>query len=228
MSAGLASAGRARWALAEQHTDRLDAFVLSRRDLWVLAFVGEQYALRVDQLAVLLGSGERTAQRVISRLRAAGLVQARPLLAGEPTWLWLTRAGARASGRDFGAWTPRLGMLAHVEAVTWVRLYVQSRSPSSEWVCERVLLRDRADPRDHVPDGAVVSGRESHAIEVELTVKSRTRTERILDELSQTHDAAVYFTTPATSSHLQRLGGTERWPCLAIRDLQACVAAVRP
>jgi hypothetical protein len=228
MRSGAADVGRARFALAPQGARRSDACVLARRDLEVLAFVGEQYALRVDQLAVLLGAGERTAQRVISRLRSAGLAEAKPLLAGEPTWLWLTRAGARASGRDFGSWTPKLGMLAHVEAVTWVRLYVRSQARSSEWVCERCLLRDRIDPRDHVADGVVVSGRESHAVEVELSVKSRARTQRILDDLSQAHDAVVYFTTPATRSHLERLGGSSRWPRLAIRDLDACIATVRP
>jgi hypothetical protein len=201
---------------------------LSRRDLDVLAFVGEQYAVRVDQLTVLLGAGERTAQRVVARLRAAGLVEARPLLAGEPARVWLTRAGVRASGRTFGAWAPRVGLLAHVAAVVWVRLYVQSRSPSSEWVCERVLLRDRGKPGDHVPDAVVVAGTESHAIEVELTVKSRARTVRILDELSGSHDAVVYFTTPATRSHLERLGGTTRWPRLAIRDLADSIASVKP
>jgi len=228
MRSGVADFGPARFALAPHDTRRTDACVLSRRDLEVLAFVGEQYALRVDQLTMLLDAGERTAQRVVARLRTAGLVEARPLLAGEPAWLWLTRPGVRASGRDFGAWTPRLGLLAHVEAVSWVRLYVQSRTVSSEWVCERVLLRDRANQGDHVPDGVVVSGRESHAIEVELTVTSRTRTERILDELTATHDAVVYFTTAATRAHLERLSGPRRWPRLAIRDLDACIATVRP
>src|SRR5258708_1340289 len=67
---------------------------LSRRDLQTLAWVGEQYAVRLDQLEALLGRGQRTAQRTAARLRAAGLVRVRPLLAGEPAWLWLTPAGA--------------------------------------------------------------------------------------------------------------------------------------
>ena len=118
--------------------------VLSRRDVEVLAFVGEQYALRLDQLGTFLGRGERTPQRVVARLKQAGLVEARPLLAGEPGWLWLTPAGRRAAGRPFARWSPRLGLLAHIEAVTWVRLYVRSRSPESGWVCERTLVKDRA------------------------------------------------------------------------------------
>ncbi|HEY1777050.1 MAG TPA: hypothetical protein VGG41_12900 [Solirubrobacteraceae bacterium] len=204
------------------------ASVLSRRDVEVLAFVGEQYGLRLDQLGVLLARGERTPQRVVARLRQAGLVEARPLLAGEPGWLWLTAAGRRASGRPFPGWAPRLGLLTHIEAVTWVRLYVRSRSSESGWVCERTLLKDRVRQADHVPDGVVLTpAGESHAIEVELTVKSRARTERIIDELSAAHDAVVYFTTPATRSSIERLGGTGRWPRLAIRDYHESVAAVR-
>lgn len=194
----------------------------------MLGFVGEQYALRLDQLAVLLERSERTPQRVVARLRAAGLIDARPLLAGEPAWLWLTRAGVRASGQRFASWSPRLGMLAHLEAVAWVRLYVRSRSPESGWVCERTLLRDRASQAEHVPDAVVVTpSGESHAIEVELTVKSRVRTERILDELSAAHDAVAYFTTPATRAHLERLGGSGRWPRLVVRDLRECTQLVR-
>ena len=57
---------RARWAVAAQGAARRgEPCVLSRRDVEVLAFVGEQYAIRVDQLTVLLGAGERTAQRVV-------------------------------------------------------------------------------------------------------------------------------------------------------------------
>lgn len=201
---------------------------LSRRDLAVLGFVGEQYVLRTDQLGVLLERGERTPQRVVARLRHAGLIESRPLLAGEPSWVWLTPAGRRASGRSFAAWQPRVGMLAHLEAVTWVRLYVQSRSPGSEWVCERTLLKDRRSQSDHVPDGVVIAASdESHAIEVELTVKSKQRTARILDELSAAHDAVVYFTTPATRSSLERLSKDGRWPRLVIRDYRAALEQVR-
>src|SRR5260370_312943 len=83
---------------------------LSRRDLQTLAWVGEQYAVRLDQLEALLGRGQRTAQRMAARLRAAGLTRVRPLFAGEPAWLWLTPAGARECPSGFGAWEPKLGL----------------------------------------------------------------------------------------------------------------------
>jgi hypothetical protein len=200
---------------------------LSRRDLEVLAWIGEQYAIRLDQLELLVGRGERTAQRIAARLRSAGLVDARPLFAGDPAWLWLTSAGARECSTGFQAWEPRLGLLAHVAAVNWVRLYVQDRSPGSEWVCERQLLRERDRQDQHVPDGLVLLDRRSHAVEVELTVKSRARTERILDELSAAHDVVLYFTSRATRAHLERLDGHGRWPRLELRDLEQTIKALR-
>jgi len=116
---------------------------LRRRDLEIVGWLGEQYGARVDQLEMLLDCGTRTVQRVLSRLRDAGLVTTRRLLVGEPAWVIPTSAGLRAAGLGFGAWQPRLGLLAHVAAVNEVRLHVQARSPESEWVPERLLARGR-------------------------------------------------------------------------------------
>jgi hypothetical protein len=192
---------------------------LSRRDLEVLGWVGEQYAVRADQLAVLLERGERSVQRVVAALRDGRLVEARPLLAGEAAWIWLTSAGVRVTAEAYPLWQPRVGLLAHIEAVNWVRLFVQERSPSALWVCDRQLLRERVHQTEHVPDAVVLDGERSLAIEVELTVKSRERTTAIISELAQRHDAVVYFTTRATRAHLERLDAPERWPSLVVRDM---------
>ena len=168
---------------------------------------------------------------VVGRGRRSGsprvYVHARPLLAGEPAWLWLTRDGRRESPASFGLWEPRVGLLAHVAAVNWVRLFVRSRAPGSEWVCERQLLRERQSQDQHVPDAVVLLEGRSHAVEVELTVKSRGRTEGILDELSAAHEVVLYFTTPATRAHLERIGGQARWRRLELRDLDQTIAALR-
>src|SRR5450759_966208 len=99
--------------------------VLRRRDLELLGWMGEQYAVRVDQLEVLLGCGPRTVQRTLVRLRCAGMVSVRRVLVGEPAWVLATAAGLRACGSSFGVWQPRIGLLAHVAAVNDVRLHVQ-------------------------------------------------------------------------------------------------------
>lgn len=195
-----------------------EAELLRRRDLETLAWVAEQYAVCVDQLAVLMRSGPRTVQRTVARLRDAGLVSVRRVLVGEPAWVIPTSAGLRACGSNFGVWSPRLGLLAHVAAVTDVRLHVQSRCPGSEWACERALARDR-EGREHLPDGVLFLNGQRVAIEVELTVKSRKRVLAILDELTARYDAVVYFCSRGPHRLLSELAGTGRWPTLAVREL---------
>ena len=196
--------------------------LLRRRDLEVLGWLAEQYAGRVDHVEVLLGAGPRTVQRTLARLREAGLIRTQRMLVGEPAWVLPTGAGMTACGSGFGVWRPRIGLLAHVAAVNDVRLHVQGRAPTTEWISERVLARDRL-AGEHLPDGvAIVDGRKV-AIEVELTLKSRRRVTVILDELTARYDAVLYWCAPSTHRQLTELAGTGRWPTLGMRELPSGV-----
>jgi hypothetical protein len=191
---------------------------LRRRDLDVVVWLGEQYGARVDQLEALLDCGPRTVQRVVGRLRDAGLVTVRRLLVGEPAWVIPTGAGLRATNLSFGMWQPRIGLLAHVAAVNDVRLHVQARAPQSEWVPERLLARERLAGQ-HLPDGVVLTDGQRVAIEVELTVKSQRRVTAILDELSGRCDTVLYFCAAGPHRQLTQLAETGRWPGLGVREL---------
>jgi hypothetical protein len=191
---------------------------LRRRDLEALRWLSEQYGARADQLEALLGCGERTVQRVIARLREKGLITTHRLIVGEPAWIIPTSAGLRVGGQAFAVWQPRLALLAHVAAVNDVRLHVQSRSPASEWVPERVLARERRSG-EHLPDAVVVTGGQRVAVEVELTVKSRRRVTAILDELAQRFDAVVYFCARGPHRQLSELAESGRWATLEVRAL---------
>jgi protein involved in plasmid replication-relaxation len=199
--------------------------LLSGRDLRVLAWTGEQYAVQVDQLEVLLGCSERTVQRVLARLRAAGLVSTRRVLVDEPAWVLPTVAGLRACSSSFGVWEPKLGLLAHVAAVNDVRLHVEAMSPGSEWVCERALARERRAGQ-HLPDGLVLLDGQRVAVEVELTVKSRRRVTAILDDLARRFEATVYFCAPGPHRLLGEMAGSGRWPGLSLRELPARVSVL--
>lgn len=193
--------------------------VLSARDLFVLGWVCEQYGARADQLEVLLRCAPRTVQRLLARLRDAGLIGTRRLLVGESVWAIPTSKGLRATGLGFGIWHPRLGGLAHVSAVTDVRLHIHARSPDSEWVPERVLARER-EPGEHLPDALVITGDGQRvAIEAELTVKSQHRVRLILDELSVRFDTVLYFCAPGPYRQLSRLAESGQWPKLGVREL---------
>jgi hypothetical protein len=199
---------------------RAGAEPLRARDLELLYWLAEQYGARVDQLRALLGCHPRTVERMLARLRAAGLIELRRLLVGESAWVNPTSRGLRVTGQGFGVWRPRLGVLAHVAAVNDVRLHVARCSPQSEWVCERVLARER-EAGEHLSDALVITEGRRVAIEVELTVKSRQRVRAILDELSQRHDAILYFCAPGTHRQLPDLAGSGRWPALGVRELSS-------
>ena len=192
--------------------------LLHRRDLELLAWLGEQYGARIDQLQRRLGCELRTAQRTVARMRGAGLVCARHILVGEPTWVLPTAAGLRTCSSPFTPWQPKLGLLAHVAAVNDVRIYVERSSPWCEWVCERALLRERSRG-EHLPDAVVLLDGQRVAIEVELTAKSRRRTVAIVDQLARRFDAVVYFCAPATHRVLEELAASGRWRALAVREL---------
>ena len=191
---------------------------LRRRDLEVLAWVGEQYGARVDQLEVLMGCGPRTVQRTVARLRAAGLVRTERMLVGERAWVTPTGTGLAACGAGFGIWRPRIGLLAHVSAVNYVRLHIQGRAPGTEWVPERVLAKERR-AAEHLPDGVAITEGRRVAIEVELTVKSRARVTAILDELSGRFDAVLYFCAAGPHRQVTELAESGRWPALGVREL---------
>jgi hypothetical protein len=193
--------------------------VVSRRDLDALGWVGEQYAVRVDQLAAFLDCGPRTVKRVVARLREQGLVEVRRVLVGESAWVIPTVRGLRACGLSFGVWRPTLGLLAHVAAVTEVRLHIQARSPESEWVCERVLAREKQTPQEHLADAVVLLDGRRIAVEVELTVKSKRRTSAIIEELTGRYDAVLYYCGPGPHRLICELSAEGAWPSLGIREL---------
>lgn len=192
--------------------------VLRRRDIEVLGWVAEQYGARVDQLEVLMGAGPRTVQRTVRRLRAAGLVRTERVLVGEPAWVLPTAAGMAACSSGFCAWRPRIGLLAHVAATNDVRLHIQGRAPSTDWVPERTLARDR-QAGEHLPDGVAITEGRRVAIEVELTAKSRRRVTAILDELTGRFDAVLYFCAAGPHRQLTDLAESGRWPTLGVREL---------
>ncbi len=175
----------------------------TERDLRLLRIVGEQYAVTLPQLAVMMGRSVHAARWLRDRWRRAGWIDSRTVLVGRPAFLWPTRVGLRAAGLDYPGWGPTPGALAHVEAVTDVRLHLQAAAPDAGWVSERDI--SLVTPGEHRPDGLLVVGDRQVAIEVELTRKSRARTRGIMCELVARYPGVVYFTAPAPRPLLEDL-----------------------
>ena len=204
-----------------------------------LVFVAEMYGVQLDQLAALLGTSEPRARAVASRWRQQGLAESARLGPG-PAWVWLTRAGLASCGLAYSPAPPALSRLAHIRAVTAVRLALEAvplyRGAGAYWRSERRLrarLGGRLGRRDHLPDGEVHwpdagpgtgltpvgwAG-ECWAVEAELTPKTVSRTAAIMRELlSRTGDYGC------TASEAVVPGR----PARHARALYVCSPAARP
>ena len=139
--------------------DRPRGVLVTERDLAVLRWVAEQFAVRADVIRWLLGGdrplSEGRIRQVIDRWRRAGLVHQQRFFAGAEPVVWPTREGLRLVLDGYRARTPALSMLAH-HAVTLVRLGLERRGSGQGWVPERALYRARRSPDVHVADGEYI------------------------------------------------------------------------
>jgi hypothetical protein len=189
--------------------------VLTARDAAALRFVGEQYAVRDDVLALLLGRlspakpqaygmlGPRTLRQRLGRWQQAGWIERRRLLGH--TWVLPTRTGLRLAGLQFDPWEPAESRLAHHHAVTLLRLHREATPGQGGWVCERELWRRRGRASWHMADGALPApvppgwqgiDQAWELIEVELTQKARPRVVAALKTRAP-HTANVTYYVPA-------------------------------
>jgi len=178
---------------------------LTERDLRVLTWVGEMYAVDLDVLAELVarwspgrvadGSRGPLARSQAGRLERAGVASRRTVL-GRP-WLVPSRRGLEFAGLPYAAWEPVGWKLDHLAAVARLRLELETGYTS--WESERAI-RARwhgSGARVRIPDGAVTlpDGRRV-AVEVELHRKARHRYGPIVAEQDPRWDECMWFVRP--------------------------------
>jgi hypothetical protein len=134
---------------------------VSERDVAGLLFTAEMYGVQLDQLAARLAVSEARARALAARWREQGYAESARLGPGRP-WVWLTRDGLLACGLPYRPAPPALARLAHLRAVTAVRLALESApgylAAGAYWRSERRLrarMGSRVPLREHLPDGEV-------------------------------------------------------------------------
>ena len=198
---------------------------ITERDLAILRFVGEQYAVRADQLARLLkrpapGTLSESATRaVIARWEKAGLTQSKKVVADEPRFVWLTRKGLDEVGLAFKPWSPTAASLAHIFWTNQVRMHTEERHPDSSWRSERELRKGRvmqsiSTTERHEVDAEIVLAQGTVAVEVELSAKSVERRRSIMSEVAGRYATVWYFAAPQVQGLLeetrQSVAGSDR------------------
>ena len=134
---------------------------MTERDTVGLLFTAEMYGVQLDLLAARLGIREPAARATVARWRQQGYADWAQLGPGG-RWVWLTQAGLAACGLPYRAGAPALPRLAHLRAVTAVRLALEAApgyaAAGGYWRSERRLrarMGSRVPLREHLPDGEV-------------------------------------------------------------------------
>jgi hypothetical protein len=215
----LASWDEEKVGVARKERSDKGSIKITERDLSVLRFIGEQYAVRADQLARLLkrpddgALSESGTRAVLTRWEKAGLSASRKVTADEPKFIWLTRKGLDEVGLAFKPWTPTAVSLAHIFWANQVRMHTEARHPACSWRPERELRKGRGmqtisasqnhevDAEIHLPEGVV-------AVEVELTAKSVERRRAIMAEVAARYATVWYFAPPNVAALLEETAGS--------------------
>ncbi|HEY4779580.1 MAG TPA: replication-relaxation family protein [Solirubrobacterales bacterium] len=193
---------------------------LGDRDRELLRLVSEQRMIRLDQLARFLGRRPSEARRIVARLVRDGYAEQERFLVAEPEpWVWLTRAGERASGTGYIHYEPKVAVLAHTAAANEVRLAVTKEHSRAKWVSERALWRKEGRSGRHLADAVLELAGKRHAIEVELTRKWPKRVAEIVAELCERYDVVDYYCTPTTRRIVERAQREYGFSNLRIHDL---------
>ena len=127
---------------------------MTTRDLQVLTWIGEQYAARFDQVQNLLSRAgpvrpalyperlsETRTREIITRWRAAGLVEMDRILHREPAWIWLSSSGLGETSLSYRYLRPKPSVVHHLYYINQVRLMLAKERPEAFWTSERARQR---------------------------------------------------------------------------------------
>ena len=177
---------------------------ITERELQVLRWVGEMYAVPMTMVADLVdhyagrrsADAPRLARRAAERLAKLGYADRRPLL-GQP-WLIPTRTGLRAAGLSYPAQVPAEWALKHLATVARLRLHLAAVEPTAAWECERSIREQWGGTRVRRADGALLwPDGGATGVEVELHVKKLPRYQGIIHDLDPGWDQGVWWFCPA-------------------------------
>lgn len=200
---------------------------ITQRDLGVLVFAAEQFALPMPLCAELVRRGAgvplaaaaaaTVARRTAGRLEELRLAR-RVRIVGEvwlvPTKRGLAMAADGEEARPFEVWHPRsLVTLVHTATVSRLRLHLADAHPEASWESERAIRRRlvAADARAgqklgyRVADGGLWwPDGQAVGVECELTMKKPGEYAELVSDTDTGWSKVWWFTRPGHVELLQR------------------------
>lgn len=194
---------------------------LTPRDLILLRWGGEQYALRFDQSQRIMAKyspeqdlqtpgvlSDSATRHRLRELEIAGLITRKKRLTDAPESFWLTTAGYRAAGLPFRLITPSADDLEHIYWCAQVRLWLLLNQPehAEAWRSERWQRRelDQKIKQVKLPDAIMAMPQGGTiAVEVERTVKGPIALVEALKARAMIYDQVWYVCPPESIKAVQ-------------------------
>jgi hypothetical protein len=200
--------------------------MLTERDMTIAEWIGRQGAVRAEHVMTRFSIGRTAAYRRLHELVEFGLVRRHRLLYNDGGLLTATAEGLRWAGLDrLAPARISLALVPHMIASAALAAEVEPRLVGHTLLSDRehraaenamgtpiasAIIGKHSDGREglHRPDFAPIAreGDRITAIEVELTLKNRTRLERILRGYLRNQNVSIvrYHAAPPIADAVQR------------------------
>lgn len=179
---------------------------ISARDITISMVIGDQFALRIDQVALLLGVPVNVAYKWVNRMRTQRWVEGQQIHGR--LWVWLTGRGLRQLDLPYRPLRPSPMQLDHLYEINQVRIWYARLHPELEWVSERFIRRAAApgNQAQHIPDGVLIDYHNERctAIEVEINPKTVEQTYDIINRLLSEYTTVHYVCSERATRVVQR------------------------
>jgi hypothetical protein len=200
--------------------------MLTERDITITEWIGRQGAVRAEHVMTRFSIGRTATYRRLHELAGCGLVRRHRLLYNDGGLLTATAEGLRCAGLD--RLTPArisLALVPHMIASAALAAELEPQLDCEALLSDRehraaenaagrpiasAIIGSQRDGRGglHRPDFALVRRDDDEviAVEVELTLKNRTRLERILRGYLRNQNVTVvrYHAAPPIADAVQR------------------------
>lgn len=184
---------------------------ITNRDVEIIRFINEFGFCEIKQIEKKFSIGNSRCYQIMQRLKIAGLVKHERIFHGSHGIFYLTAQGAEFTDLPPIRNIPK-DCYSHQLMIINIYFRLTKQYPEATWVSERQLrhekLKNRATRRNHVADGMLLFPDDKQiAIEVELTMKSKFRLERILNEYSSRMEINQiwYFCSPSVLPKVRKM-----------------------
>lgn len=170
---------------------------LSVIELEILRFLNEFGFCEIRQIVKQFDMKKSSAYRYAKKLIQHGLIVNARIIKYQPCAYFVTAKGINLLKFDLPLIKNiPLHIYEHQLDVIDVSITLRKKYPDAIWMSERRLTREKHNNHEHLPDGAVVlPDCKPFAIEIERTLKTKTRLESIILNygLQNTYKEVWYF-----------------------------------